>query len=428
MGSQRTIAKNALSLYGLTFSNYFIGLLMFPYLSRVLSVGAFGFIGYVTSLCVVFQMIIEYGFQISTTAEIALCRKAKGDISRIVSTMTCAKLLLTAASLVGFLLCCLLIDTLRVYIVASILFFADYSIKALLPDSYFRGIERMGGIAARSVAARSGILMGTLLLVKSDETMFLYPAVMFVCDLAALVWAFALIRRDGIRFVRPSVHSVLAAMRKGFWFFISRISVSINGSLGSLFLGTAFSPDSFCMGIYSGATRLSTAAQQMISPVGDALYPSMMNRRNYPLFFKVLIAGGCVWVVGCAGAAILATPLCEIVLGSQYAEAGDYLRILMVGVAFGFFSNLFGYPALSPLGLSKQANLGIAASTVVSVAAFFVLWATNNITLMNVCIVVSGMNVVSFIYRFVVFVFAYRAEFSSMHSNTNEKASHYGGN
>lgn len=381
---------------------------MFPYLSRVLSVGAFGIIGYATSLCTVFQMAIEYGFQLSTTADIALCGGDKIRVSKIVSTMTCAKILLASVSLVAFLAFCLIADALRSYAALLVLFFVDYAIKALLPDSYFRGIERMGEITIRSVAVRSGILVGTLLLVKGDETLLAYPAVMIACDAAALAWAFALIRRDGIAFVLPALCDILLAVREGFWFFISRISVSINGSLGSLFLGTAFTPDSFVMGIYSGATRLSTAAQQMISPIGDALYPSMMSGKDYRLFFRALAVGGGVWIIGCIGASVLATPLCEIVLGPQYTGAGDTLRVLMVGVAFGFFSNLFGYPALSPLGLSKQANLGIAASTIVSLAAFIVLWGTGKISLISVCIVVSAMNAISFAYRFTVFCLAWR--------------------
>lgn len=408
LSSQRTVAKNALSLYGLTFSNYFIGLLMFPYLSRVLSVGAFGVIGYATSLCTVFQMVIEYGFQISTTAEIAQGRRDKQGVGLIVSTMTGAKLLLSALSLVAFIACCAVSDSLREHALLLLLFFIDYALKALLPDSYFRGLERMGQITVRSVVARSGILVATVLFVKGDESLLAYPAAMVVCDAVALAWAFLLIRRDGVALVVPVTRDVLSAIKKGFWFFISRISASINGSLGSLFLGTAFSPDSFAMGIYSGATRLSTAAQQMITPIGDALYPSMMTRRDYGLFFRSLILGGAVWLAGCVGASVLATPICEVVLGSQYADAGDALRILMVGVCFGFFSNLFGYPALSPLGEAKQANIGIMVSTVVSLIAFAVLWATGNLTLTSVCVVVSAMNAISFFYRFAVFSLAWR--------------------
>lgn len=408
MSSNRTVAKNALFLYGLTFSNYFIGLLMFPYLSRVLSVGTFGVMGYATSLCTVFQMIVEYGFQISTTATIALNRHDKAKIARIVSVMTCSKLLLSLVSLAAFLAFCLLTPSLGEHIAVLLLFFLDAVIKALLPDSYFRGIERMGAIAVRSVAVRSGILVSTLLLVKGDETFALYPALMILCDAIALLWAFRLIQRDGAAFCRVKGGEVLSAVKEGFWFFVSRIATSINGSLGSLFLGLAFAPDSFVMGIYSGATRLSTAAQQMIAPIGDALYPMMMSKKDYRPFFKAVVLGGGVWLVGCAGAALLATPLCELVLGPQYSDAGSALQILMIGVAFGFFSNLFGYPALSPLGKSKAANVGIMVSTVVSVVLLVVLWAAGMINLISVCIVVSLMNVISFVYRFAVFCVAWK--------------------
>ena len=81
------IAKNAVFLYGLTFSNYFVGLLLFPYLSRVLSVEGFGLIGFSTSLCLVFQMIVEYGFQISTTATVSVNRDDKGRVSTIVDCL-----------------------------------------------------------------------------------------------------------------------------------------------------------------------------------------------------------------------------------------------------------------------------------------------------------------------------------------------------
>lgn len=410
MSSQQTVVKNAVFLYGLTFSNYFIGLLMFPYLSRVLSVGTFGVIGFATSLCTVFQMVVEYGFQISTTATIALCKDSKDEVSRVVSTMTCSRLLLAVVSLAAFLACCAAIPSLRDHLVALLLFFVDSVVKALLPDSYFRGIERMGEITIRSVAVRSGILVATLLFVKGDETFLAYPIVMIVFDAAALAWAFLLMRRDGISVHRVDFDEVVFALKEGFWFFVSRISASLNSSLGSLFLGMRFAPDSFVMGIFSGATRLSTAAQQMTSPVGDALYPSMMNKRDYRLFFKTLFAGGGVWLVGCVCAAALATPLCEIILGPQYTEAGGVLRILMVGVAFGFFSYLFGYPALSPLGKAKEANIGIMVSTIASLALFVMLWVTDNITLESVCVVVSTMNAISFAYRFVVFCKAWRKE------------------
>ena len=61
-------------------------------------------------------------------------------------------------------------------------------------------------------------------------------------------------------------------------------------------------------------------------------------------------------------------------------------------------------------GTLVEANIGIMVSTVASLAMFVALWVTGNITLESVCIVVSTMNFISFVYRFVVFCKSWRKE------------------
>ena len=190
---------------------------------------------------------------------------------------------------------------LRGLFVIILLFFVDSIAKALLPDAYFRGIERMKDITIRAVFAKSGILVATLLFVKSDDTLITYPVSMIVFDTIALLWAFSLLKRDGLKATGTTMREMLEALKDSFWFFISRISVSINGSLGSIFLGMRYSPESVEMGLYSGATRLSSAGEQMIPPLGDALYPSMVNKKDYRLFYRIVLRGGILWFLACAG-------------------------------------------------------------------------------------------------------------------------------
>ena len=297
--SHSRIFKNALFLYALTFSNYLIGLLLLPYLSRVLSVEKFGVIGFATSFCLVFQMVVEYGFQLSTTATISVHRDDKAKMSRIISTMTYTKLLLACGASAVFLACAMFVDMLRGHFVIILLFFVDSIAKALLPDAYFRGIERMKDITIRAVSAKSGILVATLLFVKGDDTLIIYPVSMIVFDTIALLWAFSLLKRDGLKATGTTMREMLEALKDSFWFFISRISVSINGSLGSIFLGMRYSPESVEMGLYSGATKLSSAGEQMIPPLGDALYPSMVNKKDYRLFYRIVLRGGILWFLAC---------------------------------------------------------------------------------------------------------------------------------
>ena len=404
MNSHKRILKNAIFLYGLTFSNYFIGLLMFPYLSRVLSVERFGVVGFATSFCLIFQMIVEYGFQISTTATVSLHRDDLPVLSRVISTMTYAKTVLLVMTIIAFAICSLQMTSVRSHISFILLFFIDSVVKAFLPDAYFRGVERMKDITIRTVAAKSGILVMTILFVKNDNTAYIYPLSMIIFDMIALVWAFILLRKDGLSPTGTTGTELLTALKESFWFFISRVSVSINGSLGSIFLGQQYTPNSVEMGLYSASTRLSTAGEQMIPPVGDALYPSMMKHKDYRFFYRIVVVGGTVWFIVCGLVAVFAPQLCGIILGGQYVEAGNYLRILMVGVFFGYFSFMFGYPALSPIGKATYANVAIMISATINLCLCGLLWVSNNITLLHICMVFASSNIVVFIVRFSSFM------------------------
>ena len=287
----RVFFKNALFLYALTFSNYLIGLLLLPYLSRVLSVEKFGVIGFATSFCLVFQMVVEYGFQLSTTAAISVHRDDKtknvpnhldDDVHQAVA---------------------------GVRRVGRVLGMRDVREHAPRPfrnhPSVLRGLDRQSTASGRllqghrtheghyhpRVSAKSGILVATLLFVKGDDTLIIYPVSMIVFDTIALLWAFSLLKRDGLKATSTTMREMLEALKESFWFFISRISVSINGSLGSIFLGMRYSPESVEMGLYSGATKLSSAGEQMIPPLGDALYPSMVNKKDYRLFYRIVLRG-----------------------------------------------------------------------------------------------------------------------------------------
>lgn len=403
--SHSRIFKNALFLYALTFSNYLIGLLLLPYLSRVLSVEKFGVIGFATSFCLVFQMVVEYGFQLSTTATISVHRDDKAKMSRTISTMTYTKLLLACGASAVFLACAMFVDMLRGHFVIILLFFVDSIAKALLPDAYFRGIERMKDITIRAVSAKSGILVATLLFVKGDDTLIIYPVSMIVFDTIALLWAFSLLKRDGLKATGTTMREMLEALKDSFWFFISRISVSINGSLGSIFLGMRYSPESVEMGLYSGATKLSSAGEQMIPPLGDALYPSMVNKKDYRLFYRIVLRGGILWFLACraggsAGDAVVRADSRRTVRQRWPGSC----RILMVGVFFGYFSFMFGYPALSPIGKATWANAAIMVSAIVNLTACAVLWLTGNITPLTVCVVFSSTNITTFIVRFGAFM------------------------
>jgi len=327
----KRIAKNSVFLYVLTFSNYFMGLLIYPYLSRVLNIDNFGLIGFSMSYATVFQVIIEFGFMISATAQISKYRTDTQRTSEIISNIIYAKFLLSVVSLVVFFFVALIIPTVRNHLLIVFLFYLNGIFIAFVPDFYFRGIEQMRTIAIRSVLTRAVSYALILIFVKSDYDILLIPIFLSFGNFITLVISFIMIFKSNIKFVSCNPRASINIIKDSFFFFLSRFAVSINSSLGSFVLGLAYSPVSLEVGFFAGCSKLSSACEMMLSPVSDSVYPHMVNKKDYKLFKKVFIYGTILWFAAMVLAFFMADMICVIILGPEYSNAGKYLRILLIG-------------------------------------------------------------------------------------------------
>lgn len=397
------LAKNALLLYVLTFSNYFLGLLLYPYLTRVLSIEGFGLVGFSMAYVLVFQVIVEFGFMISTTASISRNRSNIKKVSGIVSSVIYAKTLLAIGSATLFILSMIFVPILREHFFIVSLFLISSILSAMLPDFYFRGMEKMKIITLRTVGVRLLSLLLVMVLVHEDSQIVLIPLSFIVCNIAALYLTIREMRKQGVEFKHTKLRRAIDDIKESSMFFLSRLAVGFNQSIGTFLIGLKFAPTSIEVGVLSGALRISLASEMMLFPVSESLYPHMVNKKDYNLFTKIIMLGGVAWLIVCLIAFIFANWICEIILGPEYAIAGDYLRILLFGNFMAFFSNMFGYNALVPIGKSNHANVALLISAGVNVLAFAGLWLTNSVSLVSVCIIMTLTNFVVFGYRGYIF-------------------------
>ena len=380
-----------------------MGLLLFPYISRVLSVEGFGLVGFSMAYVLIFQVIVEFGFMISATAAISKHRSNSEKVSEIVSTTMYAKAILVLISILLFGLSAIFVPMVRNHILIVSLFLISSLLAAMLPDFFFRGIEKMKTIAIRTVAIRATSLLLVIILVRDESQIVLIPVAFIIGNLLALIITVITMHRTGTKLKRVQAKQALASIRESLMFFFSRLGVSINQSIGAFLIGLKFSPISIEAGIFAGASRISSASEMMLAPVSDSLYPHMVNKKDYRLFKKVVLIGGFIWFIGVSVAFIFANDICRVILGPKYTAAGDFLRILLVGNFMAFFSNMFGYNALVPIGKSNHANIAIMVSAGFNVTAFGLLWLTDSINLISVCIVIALTNFIVFGYRGVVF-------------------------
>lgn len=402
LGRHGTLMKNTVMLYILTFSQFFLSFIVATYESRILDPVWFGVLGTATAIMTYFQLVIDFGYLLSGTQEVAQNRDTPQKLNQIYTAVTIGKVILTAVSALVLLLLCRIIPTWQDKTGLYFLFFLSTALNSLLPNYLYRGLERMGAITVRTVAIRVFFTLGILLLLKGPEDMWLIPALNAVGALVALVVTHIhLDKRLNIRFTRPDLRETFASMKRSAVFFYSRIATTVYSALNTVILDI-FSASGAVVGYYNCADKLITMGKSAVSPISDSLYPHMVRNRDFKLVRKVLLMLEPLIILFCAAVFIWAEPLCVLIFGAEYGPAAPVLRAMLpVGIVI-FPSYVLGFPTLSAMGLSKHANYSTIVGSVFHLILLGTLFLTNSLSMVSLALCVSATETVILLYRIVI--------------------------
>ena len=403
-GSKGVLMQNTLMLYLLTFSNYFLGLIVAPYETRVLGTQGYGVLGAATAVMVYFQLVIDFGFLLSGTQDVALNREDPEKLSSIFTAITVSKLLLTVLSAAALVVLCTVLPVWRDRLGFYLLCFVYTAMNSLIPDYLYRGMERISAITVRTVCIKAFFTLGIVLLVKGPEDLWRIPVINIVGNGAAACYSFLDVKaRFGIRFVRVSLREVLAAMKRSSVFFYSRIATTAYSAMNTVILDV-ISGSGATTAFYTSADKLISTGKSALSPISDSLYPYMVKNRDFKLVKKVLLILEPLIFLFCAVCFVFAEPLCAFIFGADYAPAGQVLRAMLpVGVVI-LPSYICGFPMMSAMGIAKHANYSVIFGSVMHILNLLVLWATGNINMVTLGISVSVAETLILGYRLAVIV------------------------
>lgn len=394
--------QNTLMLYILTFSNYFLGLIVAPYETRVLGPETFGLLGAATAVMVYFQLVIDFGFLLSGTQEVALRREDTAYLSRLFTAITCGKLVLTALSALALIAICMLVPAWENRMSFYALCFVYTALNSMIPDYLYRGMERMSAITVRTVCIKVFFAIGIVLLVKAPGDVWMIPVLTAIGNGAAMCYSFLDVKkRFGISFCPISWRDVADCMKKSSVFFYSRIATTAYSAMNTIILDV-ISGSGAITAYYTSADKLITTGKSALSPISDSLYPYMVKNRDFKLVKKVLLILEPMIFLFCAVCFVFAEPLCGLFFGAEYAPAGKVLRAMLpVGVVI-LPSYIMGFPMMSAMGISKHANYSVIFGSVIHIINLSILWLTGNINMVTLGISVSVAETLILGYRLVV--------------------------
>jgi len=330
---KKRLLSNFFSLSVLQGVNYILPLITFPYLVRVLGPGKFGLIAFAQSFIQYFNILTDYGFNLSATREISIYRSNKEKVSEIFSSVIMIKLGLMIISL---LILSVLVFTIPKFKNDWLIYFLTFGMvlgNALFPVWFFQGMEKMKYITILNITARLIFTISIFVFIRKMADYLYVPLINSMGFLVAGGLSLKIVSKEfGIKFTLPSVKAIKHQLKEGWNIFISTVSISLYTTSNTFILGLF--TNNIIVGYYAAAEKIVIAIRGLLTPVSQTVYPyisklaSESKERALNFIRKLIkIVGGGSFVISFS-LFIFANFIVNIILGPQYQQSIIVLRIL----------------------------------------------------------------------------------------------------
>jgi PST family polysaccharide transporter len=272
---KKIIAKNYVALLFIQGTNFILPLIIFPYLVRTLGSEKYGLVMVAQSVALFLTIIVDFGFNISATREVANLKNDKEKLSQFYWNIFSIKL---ALIMITFLLLLGLIIYVDKFSLDPLVYLFSFGLvlgQAIFPTWFFQGIEKMQVITIVNVAAKLFFTISLFFVVLSPadfEYVPIFNGLGFVIS-GLFGFVFSL---QYVKFVFPKLSQVKGIIENSSSLFFSNFAVSLYTSSNTLILGF-FAGDSIA-GVYASMEKLILAIKSMYSPFYQAIFPNLSTK------------------------------------------------------------------------------------------------------------------------------------------------------
>ena len=274
--ANRKVVENYFFMTFLQGAHMIIGVLLYPYLIRVLGKEAYGTYVFVFSNIQFFVSFIGFGFAYPALKSIALHPDDVEEKNRTLQAVFTSKVCLFALATVvlGVLLLC--VPFMREHALLYLTVYAVALHEVVFPSWYFQGMQRMRFVTYLQLAVRLSTIPLIFIFIHSPADLELYAVIVSVWPLlgtAYTVWY--LKRRDGLTYALVPLRRLKTLFRDSLPFFWTSAFGTVKQEAVTLIIGTFFRMGD--VALYDLANKLITIPRLMINNINAALFPDVVR-------------------------------------------------------------------------------------------------------------------------------------------------------
>jgi len=366
-----------------------------------LGIEKFGLIMFAQATMYYFEIVVDFGFNLSATREVALNAKKTNKLNEIISAVFSIKFMLL---LFSFLVLIVAINLFDRFLQDSMLYYYSFLkiiALAFFPVWFFQGIEKMKYITLIDILSKSIFTVLIFVFVQSESDYILVPLISGVGYIVGTIFSLIYLFK---RFKKSYIICSFSVIKKYFndslMFFLSRVSVSLYTTSNAFVLGLVTS--NIMVGYYAVAEKLYMVIRQMYQPIVQVIYPYISKTRNVKFFKKLYPIIILLNFIGIYVLWQFAAEIIQLVTTETFFESVKVFRILLIVACIVVPSVLIGYPFLAALGYKNEANYSTIIGSLFHVISLTVLFFCNSIDIYNIVYLLIITELIVLLYRLYV--------------------------
>lgn len=366
----KTVFANFGYLSLLQIAGYVFPLITMPYLARVIGADGFGKIAFASAVVIWFQTVVDWGFNLTATRDVAQYRDDREIVSQIFSNVLWARCLLMLISGVVLLGLVAIVPYFRENVAVILITFLMIPGYILFPDWMFQALEKMKYTTIFNLLMKLLFTVAVFIFINKREDYVIQPLLStisyFICGIGAL---YLILHKWGYTLYRPQWKEIIKTIKGSTDVFINNIMPNFYNSFSVLLLGFFGGP--VANGLYEGGNKFPTIFYQFQAVLSRAFYPFLARRLDKHDFFAKLNMS--IAIIGAVLIIIVSPWVIKIILGKEFENSIIVMQILSASLVFLSMNFTYGTSYLIIIHKEKPLKNLTFVSSIIGMCVSFPL-------------------------------------------------------
>lgn len=326
-------------------------LIALPLVARHVAVEQYGIYLFSTSLATWFSLVLDYGFSISGTRDIA-STTSTSEMVRVFVRIQSAKIILAASLIPVCVGAYYVLDIFRGNVAWIVAAWVLSSATGLTPTYFLQGKEWIVKAATAELVASMFFLLFVWMAIKGPATFDNLVWCLVLPRLGVMVYSFLVVGKtiDHRAFFKVNVADGKAALFESFTFFSMQLAVSLYSSLNTVFVGYFCGPKE--ISAFGASERLIRTAAGVIGQISMALFPRInITKVQSPQNLAQVRFQSAIYVgVAAIGATVVSLFFADVLAHyfnpKNEEQTAQLLRIMSVSLLWVGANNIMAYQFL----------------------------------------------------------------------------------